>query len=248
LPPTPDPRGIARPSEAIAGTRSRYSVHGLRHAVSTASRFSGYSPSGAEAPEASMDFGFPSGHTETIPPEPHGTGDPHGVLRLHSDISTEIHQPGLPHPVRSAYRVSHPLDGLLPPCLPTTRIGATHEVHPPEPFPPAEPYAFRRQCPLAVSGMACSCSEDQEVTMPRGSRALLPAEIRTPASRSSPKPMLSWAFLPLQSVPRLPWVRLPGPFLPALFTPALREVGRAALQGLTARSSRTAPRRTVRLS
>jgi hypothetical protein len=193
LPPNSDPRGIARPFEAISRTRSRYSVHGFRHAVSTASRSFGSSPSGAEAPEASMDFGFPSGHAVAIPPEPRGSDDPHGVSRLYSDISAEIHGPGFPHPVRSASRVSHPLDGLLPPHLPISRIGATHEVHPTEPFPSTEQYAFRRLCPLAVSGMACSCSEDQEVTMPRDSRALLPAEIRTTANRSPPKPMLSWA-------------------------------------------------------
>jgi hypothetical protein len=140
-----------------------------------------------------MDFGFPSGHAVAIPPEPRGAGDPHGVSRLYSDISVEIHGPGRPNPVRSAFRVSHPLDGLLPPRLPISRIGATHEVHPTEPFPSTELYAFRRLCPLAVSGMACSCSEDQEVTMPRGSRALLPAEIRTTANRGPPKPMLSWA-------------------------------------------------------
>jgi hypothetical protein len=96
--------------------------------------------------------------------------------------------------------------------------------------------------------MACSCSEDQEVTMPRSSRALLPAEIRSSPGRSSPKPMLSWAFLPLQSVPRSPWVRLPEPFLPALLTPSLGEVGRSALQGLAARPGRSAPRGTDRLS
>jgi hypothetical protein len=38
-----------------------------------------------------MDFSFPAGHSETIPPEPLGTGDPPGVLRLYSDISVEIH-------------------------------------------------------------------------------------------------------------------------------------------------------------
>jgi hypothetical protein len=38
-----------------------------------------------------MDFSFPAGHSETIPPEPFGTGDPPGVLRLYSDISVEIH-------------------------------------------------------------------------------------------------------------------------------------------------------------
>jgi hypothetical protein len=84
--------------------------------------------------------------------------------------------------------------------LPTTRIGATHEVHPADRFPYAEPYAFRRHCPLAVSGMAFSCSEDQKITMPRDSRALLPAKIRTPVDRGPPEPMLSWAFTPLQSV------------------------------------------------
>jgi hypothetical protein len=196
--------GLSGPPKRSRDPVAAYLVHGLRHAVSTASRCSGNSPPGAEAPEASMDFDFPSGHSEKILPEPRGTGDPHGVLRLYSDISTEIHQPGLPHPVRSACRVFRPLDGLLPPGLPATRTGATHEVHPTEPFPSTEPYAFRRLCPLAVSGMACSCSEDQEVTMPRSSRALLPAEIRSSPGRSSAKPMLSWAFLPLQSVSRLP--------------------------------------------
>jgi hypothetical protein len=58
--------------------------------------------------------------------------------------------------------------------------------------------------------------------------------------------MLSWAFLPLQSVSRSPWVRLPEPFLPALSTSVLGEAGRAALQGLAARSGRPVPRGTDR--
>jgi hypothetical protein len=240
--------GLPGPPKRSRDPVAAYSVHGLRHAVSTASRSFGNSPSGAETPEASMDFGFPSGHTETILPEPCGASDPPGVLRLYSDISMEVHQPGLPHPVRSAFRVSHPLDGLLPPGFPTTRIGATHEVHPTEPSPSTEPYVFRRLCPLAVPGMACSCSEDQEVTMPRSSRTLLPAEIRASAGRSSPKSMLSWVLTPLQSVSRSPWVRLPEPFLPALPTPALREVEHTALQGFAARLGRPAPRGTGRLS
>jgi hypothetical protein len=107
-----------------------------------------------------------------------------GFDRLYSDTGVKVHGPGLPTPVRSACRVSHPLDGLLPSRFPATRTGATHEVHPTERFPSAEPHAFRRRCPLAVSGIACSCSEDQEFTMPRGSRALLPAEIRTSDSQS----------------------------------------------------------------
>jgi hypothetical protein len=81
------------------------------------------------------------------------------------------------------------------PGRPATRTGATHGVRPAELFPSAEPYALRRRCPLAVSGIAFSCSENQKITMPRSSRALLPAKIRTRASRSSQGPMLSWAFL-----------------------------------------------------
>jgi hypothetical protein len=47
-----------------------------------------------------------------------GSGDPHGVFIPYSDIHAEVHQPGVPNPVRSASRVSHPPDGLLPPTLP----------------------------------------------------------------------------------------------------------------------------------
>jgi hypothetical protein len=50
---------------------------------------------------------------------------------------------------------------------------------PSERFPSAEPCTKRLSFPLAVSDIACSCSEDQEVTMPRSFRALLPAKIRT---------------------------------------------------------------------
>jgi hypothetical protein len=45
--------------------RSRYSVHGPRHAVSTTARVFGTPPSDAEAPEAPMDLDFPSGPTDT---------------------------------------------------------------------------------------------------------------------------------------------------------------------------------------
>jgi hypothetical protein len=107
-----------------------------------------------------------------------------GFVRLDSDMGVKVNWPGLPTPVRSVFRVSHPLDGLLPSRLPATRTGATHEVHPTERFPSAEPHAFRRRCPPAVFGIACSCSEDQKFTMPRSSRALLPAEIRTSDRRS----------------------------------------------------------------
>ena len=108
-----------------------------------------------------------------------GSGNLHGIARPYSDISAKVHRPGIPTPVRSAFRVSHPLDGLLPPSLPASRTGATHGVHPSELFPLAEPYVLRRLCPLAVPGIAYSCSENQKFTMPRSFRALLPAEIRT---------------------------------------------------------------------
>jgi hypothetical protein len=38
-----------------------------------------------------------------------------GFLRPYSDVSVEVHGPGFPNPVCSAYRVFHPPDGLLPP-------------------------------------------------------------------------------------------------------------------------------------
>jgi hypothetical protein len=116
-----------------------------------------------------------------------GSGNLHGIPRPYSDVGTEVHGPGVPLPVRSAFRVSHPLDGLLPPSFPATRTGAAHGVHPSELFPPTEPYALRRLCPLVVSGIAYSCSENQKFTMPRDSRALLPARIRT-RRRSEPTP------------------------------------------------------------
>jgi len=158
----------------------------------------------------------------------------------YSDISAKVHKPGLPTPVRSACRVSHPLDGLLPPCLPAARTGATHGVHPSELFPSAEPYALRRQYPLAVSGIAYSCSENQKFTMPCGSRALIPAEIRTrrrprpPSGRCSPG-----VQSPLQSVPVVPRTRLPGPIPLALLPTGLVEAGGPALQGVDEHSGRT---------
>jgi hypothetical protein len=84
--------------------------------------------------------------------------------------------------------------------------------------------------------------------MPRSSRALLPARIRTRFRRSGVGPMLSWAFAPLQSVSHPPWNRLPGSFLPALSAAALREDDSAALQGLAARMGRGLPHGSARLS
>jgi hypothetical protein len=66
---------------------------------------------------------------------------------------------------------------------------------PSEPFPSAEPCTFRLPYPLVVSDIASSCSEDQKVTMPRNSKALLPAEIRTRLEQCAHGPMLSWDSL-----------------------------------------------------
>jgi hypothetical protein len=187
-----------------------------------------------------MGFDGPPRHTGKVPPE--SCAAPATFMGFSAPTATSARRstyPGIPTPVRSAFRVSHPLDGLLPSRLPATRTGATHGVHPAELFPSAEPYASRRLCPLAVSGIAYSCSENQKFTMPRDSRALLPAEIRTPPGRSRTRADTLLGFLPpLQSVPFVPGNQLPGPFPHALCPPDLREVRWPALQGVDEHSGR----------
>jgi hypothetical protein len=78
--------------------------------------------------------------------------------------------------------------------FPATRTGTTRGVHPSELFPLTQPYAFRRQCPHAVSDIALFCSEDQKATMPRGSRVFLFVRIRTRPHRSTVRSMLSWVL------------------------------------------------------
>jgi len=133
-----------------------------------------------------MGFDGPPRHTGKVPPE--SCAAPAAFMGFSAPTATSARRStylGIPAPIRSAFRVSHPLDGLLPSRLPTSRIGATHGVRPAELFPSTEPCASRRLCPLAVSGIAYSCSENQKFTMPRSFRALLPAEIRT---HNRPKP------------------------------------------------------------
>jgi hypothetical protein len=191
--------------------------------------------------ETPIGLDGPPGHTGKVPPE--SCAAPATFLGFLAPTATSARrstQPGIPTPIRSASRVSHPHDGFLPPSLPATRTGATHGVHPPELFPPAEPYTLRRQCPPAVPGIAYSCSENQKFTMPRSSRALLPARIRTPAGRSRPEADALMGFSsPLQSVPIPPGGRLPGPFPHALCPTDLREAGSSVLQGVDERSGRT---------
>jgi hypothetical protein len=195
-----------------------------------------------------MDLDFPSGLTEPAPPGPHGPGNPPGLWRPYSDMSAEVHGPGFPHPVRSVFRVSRPLDGFLPPAPsdpegPVPLMGFTLQSVSPSrsrtlfsavallPFMASRAPALRTRrprCP-AASGL---CS-------PRGS-------VPDPPKRAGP--ILSWAFAPLQSVPRTPWSRLPDSFLPALYRIALGEDDHAALQGLPERTGRGLPRGNSRLS
>ena len=94
-------------------------------------------------PEAPVGLAGPSGHSYDAPPE--SCAAPATLMGFCAPTTTSTRRStrsGFPTPVRSAFRVSHPLDGLLPQCLPVSRTGAARGVHPPEPFPPAEPYAF----------------------------------------------------------------------------------------------------------
>jgi hypothetical protein len=115
-PPPLDPRGVAASFEAIAIDPSRYSVHGI-----PPRRFDGpavclgRSPSDTEAPEAPVDLGSPPGRTDKSPPE--SCAAPATLMRFGAPTAASARRstwPGDPTPVRSAFRVSHPLDGFLP--------------------------------------------------------------------------------------------------------------------------------------
>jgi hypothetical protein len=171
-----------------------------------------------------------------------------GFLRPYSDVSVEVHGPGFPDPVRSAFRVSHPLDGFLPPA-------------PPGP-----------ERPVPLMGFTLQSFSPSRSRTPFGADALLPfLASRSPALRTrrprcpaapgrcSPRRSVPdsaeadradalLGFSPLQSVPRTPWSRLPDSFLPALSAAALEEDGGAALQGLPERAGRGLPRGNTRLS
>ena len=75
---------------------------------------------------------------------------------------------------------------------------------PPERFPSAEPCTVRLSYPLVVSDIACSCSEDQEATMPRNFRALLPAKIRTRLEPMRARADTLMGFLYSSETARLP--------------------------------------------
>jgi hypothetical protein len=172
-----------------------------------------------------MALGSTSGKTVSPPPE--SCAAPATLMGFYAPTATWVRRyarPGIPAPARSASRVSHPLDGFLPPNFPASRTGATHGVHPPELFPSAERYAFRRHGPPAVSDISSCCSEDQEVEMPCGSRASFPAEIRTVSGdpKVPGRPMLSWALSsPLQSLRRRAVRTVARPLPSCAFHPAI---------------------------
>ena len=70
----------------------------------------------------------------------------HGVSRPYSDFRAEVHIPGIPAPVRSAFRVFHPLDGLLPPAHPDLEDRYRSWGSPFRAFPP--PRAVRVSAPV----------------------------------------------------------------------------------------------------
>ena len=215
---------LSCPAEFTNESVVAHMVHDTRHAVLTTTRFSGNGRVGTEVPTPPMDLdplqGTPGNPSRSLP-------TPATLLRFSAPTATSVRRSTNP----GFHTRCVPPSGFLTLVtvsslrhLPVSRTGATHGVHPSELFPLAEPYAFRRRFPLAVSDIAFFCSEDQRITMPRSFRALLPARIRIPCpepegSRGS---MLSWDFRLSRAIPRTPWNRLPGPFLPALSPSDLR--------------------------
>jgi hypothetical protein len=114
--PPPDPHEVVLSFEVHDRKRSR--VFGLRRPLR---RFDGLAvfrdrSSRHRSADASHGLGPSSGHTGQSPPESIDSSNPLEVSCPYSDVSVEVHNPGVPPPVRSVFRVSHPLDGLLPPA------------------------------------------------------------------------------------------------------------------------------------
>lgn len=217
----PDPHGLLPPFEAI--TKSVAAISGSQLPPRRFDDLAVFRSSAVRCRRRSHDsgsfhrFGRPFRASRQRPAGVlRGSSDPHGVLRPYNDINMEIYLSGLPTPVCPAFRVSHPLDGFLPPCLPITRIGAARGVHPPEPFPPAEPYAFGA-CALMLFLTSHSLALRTRRSRCPAAPRLCSLRRSVPSVDLSPLgPMLSWASLPLRSVPPVSRVRLPVLFPHAL--------------------------------
>ena len=112
----PDPREVVL-SCGVHG-RVRRRIYGSRHPPR---RFDDHAvfrkrSSRHRSTDASHGLGSSPGHTGQSQPKSHDSGSPPEVFRPYSDVSAEVHKPGFPNPVRSAFRVSHPRDGFLPPA------------------------------------------------------------------------------------------------------------------------------------
>jgi hypothetical protein len=108
--------GLSRPAKFTMRTVVAHLVCDTRLAVLTTSRSSGAHRADTEVPTPSMDLD-PLQGTPGIPRRSLTT--PTTLLRFFAPTATsvrEVHNPGFPHPVRSVFRVSHPLDGFLPPA------------------------------------------------------------------------------------------------------------------------------------
>jgi hypothetical protein len=112
-----------------------------------------------------------------------------------NDIHAEVHEPGLPHPVCSAFRVSRPLDGFLPPTRPGLEDrcrswGFTlQSFSPPQSRSPCGgvallPFVTSRAPALRTKRSRCPAAPG-----PCSPRRSVPEQGRTP-----PGPMLSWAL------------------------------------------------------
>ena len=209
--------GLSCPTKFTTGNVVTYLVCDVRHTVLTVSRLSETGRAGTEVPTPPMDLdplqGTPGNPRRSLP-------TPATLLRFSAPTAAPARRSTIP----GFHTRFVPPPGFLTLLtvsslrhLPITWTGATHGVHPAELFPLAEPYAFRRRCPLVVSDIAFFCSEDQRITIPRDFRAFLPARIRIPtrARRFGGTDALL-GLSPLQSVSHTPWNRLPGSFLLAL--------------------------------
>jgi hypothetical protein len=141
---------LTRLPERSRSAVSRYSVHG-----SPPRRFDGHavfrrSPSAAEAAEAPIGLGPPPGHTCKSPPE--SCAAPATLMRFAAPTATSARRstsPGIPNPVRSASRVSRPLDGFLPHALSGLEDRCRSWGSPFRVFPP------RRAVRLSAPGPSC---------------------------------------------------------------------------------------------